>query len=135
MKKLVPWIIMILCVAVAGGAIYWMVFKKDVSVESSVGVEIEAIRPKQMKISEIDSNSFTVEWTTQGRVLGYLKYGDTSNAPSLVAQEVGGTKLVTEHKVKVTDLIPGRKYYFWVMSDNIAFGRDGRALEVLTLSE
>jgi len=35
----------------------------------------------------------------------------------------------------VYGLTPGKKYYFWVMSDDVAFGKNSRALEVLSLTE
>lgn len=134
MKKVIPWII-ILLIAVLAGIVYFAIFRSDIGVTGVDSEGIEEIRPVSMKITEVRKDSFVVEWQTRTSVVGYLKYGDTSNSISLIVQEVQGSEPVQKHKVRVGGLMPGRKYYFWVISDNIAFGRDSRALEVLTLAE
>lgn len=114
-----------------GYAVYSVVLKNAGSVMSGETEGIEAIRPKDMRIVENNGNSFVVEWGTATEVTGYIKYGDTSVTLSLIAQDVAGNEAKKAHRVRIGNLTPGKKYYFWVMSDDIAFGRDGRALEVL----
>ncbi|MBN2100941.1 fibronectin type III domain-containing protein [Candidatus Dojkabacteria bacterium] len=136
MKKFIPWIIVILVLTgTLASILYVAVFKRDVEVSGGEEEGIERIRPRSMKITETGSDYFVVEWETRDSVAGYVKYGDTSSSISLLAQDVKGAEPTEFHKVRVGQLVPGRKYYFWVMSDDIAFGRNGRALEVLTLSE
>lgn len=134
MKKVIPWIILLL-VGVLAGIVYFAIFRGDIGVADVDSEGIEEVRPVSMKITEVRKDSFVVEWQTRTSVVGYLKYGDTSNSVSLIVQEVQGSETTQKHKVIVGGLNPGRNYYFWVISDNVAFGRDGRALEVLTLSE
>jgi hypothetical protein len=134
-KKALPWIIVLLLLALLGFGAYYFIFNKDVSVSSNEMEGLEAIRPRNMQIKEVRSDSFIVEWQTNTEVVGYVKYGDTSTALPLMAQDVEGTEPRKKHRVIVDGLTPGRKYYFWVMSNDIAFGKENRALEVLTLSE
>jgi hypothetical protein len=135
MKNFFPWIIIGLLLIVVGiGGYYWL-NRAKVEVVSSEDEELELIRPLDMRISDIESHSFTVEWETKGEVTGYVKYGDTSTALPLMAQDIKGVEPRTTHKVVVDDLRPGRKYYFLVVSDGIMFGKDNRKLEVLTLSQ
>ncbi|MDD3661754.1 MAG: hypothetical protein PHG63_01690, partial [Candidatus Dojkabacteria bacterium] len=120
------------CLSIAIGT-YLVVYRQDLSVDSSASDGLDAIRPRNMRIVEVERDSFVVTWETQAAVSGYIKYGDTSNALTLLAQDVNGVEPAREHRVRVGSLAGGRKYYFWVMSDNTAFGINGRALEVLTL--
>jgi hypothetical protein len=135
MKKLIPWIIVLILLVVLGAGAYFWIIKPDVSVSGSQLEGIAGFRPLDMRISEVRSDSFVVEWETKSEVVGYIKYGDTSTALPLMAQDEKGSEPCKSHRVVVDGLQPGRKYYFWVMSDNVAFGKDNRALEVLTLSQ
>lgn len=135
MKKVIPWIVVILLIVALAGVAYFAFFRSDIGVTGVESEGIEEIRPINMKITDVRKDSFVVEWQTRTAVVGYLKYGDTSNSISLIVQEVQGSEPAQKHKVRVGGLIPGRKYYFWVISDNIAFGRDSRALEILTIAQ
>lgn len=122
-----------LCVlGLVGFVGYVIIFDQDRDVSSSEIDGLEEIRPQNMRISEVGSDYFVVEWKTENDVSGYVKYGETSTAISLIAQDIDGTAPTRNHVVRVSNLLPGSKYYFWVMSDDVAFGKDGRALEVLT---
>lgn len=121
----------------SGAGIYLLLTRENVSVSGTEETlnqnDLEGIRPRKMKIVETGNDFFVVEWQTNSEVVGYIKYGDTSTSLQLMAQDVQGSTLLRSHRVRVDGLVPGRKYYFWVMSDNVAFGKSGRALEVLTL--
>ena len=132
MKRVLPLISMVLVFITAGFAIYLWVIRPDPEVSSSESEGLEAIRPRDMKITGVGNDYFTVEWSVDTSVSGYVKYGDTSNSLTLIAQDTGGIVPARSHTVMVNNLTPGKKYYFWVMSDDVAFGRNGRALEVLT---
>lgn len=134
MKRFLGWIaVFLLGIGVAVGG-YVLVVKGQVETVGTEEEGLEAIRPRNMRISDITPDSFTVEWEVQASVSGYVMYGDTSNSLNLIAQDVRGAVPAVKHTVVVNGLIPGKKYYFWVMSDETAFGRSGRALEVLTLT-
>ncbi len=127
-------IAIVLLIGVALG-VYLIVIRQDPTVIGGESEGLEAVRPRDMRIVEVESDAFLVKWETKDSISGYIKYGDTSNSITLMAQDVNGTVSSTRHEVRVSNLSPGKKYYFWVMSDDIAFGRNGRALEVLTLSK
>ena len=135
MKNLFIWGISGVLFLALGAFGFWYFSNSQQSVSGVDSVNIDAIRPVDMRIDEIGQNYFIVSWNTKSEVSGYIRYGDTSTAVSLIAQDVSGTKPLKTHKVRVSNLFPGRKYFFWVMSDNIAFGKDGMSLEVLTLAE
>lgn len=133
MKYFISTLILVGVLCGLGYLIYSVVLEQDSDVVSSELEGLEAIRPRNMKITENSGESFVVAWDVASSVTGYIKYGDTSATLSLIAQDVTGTAALKRHKVRVNNLTPGKKYYFWVMSDDIAFGRDGRALEVLMI--
>lgn len=135
MKKFLLASIMVVLLVAVGIAGYIFIFRQDSSVAGSEAEGLEAIRPRNMRITEIAGTSFLVEWEVKSEVSGYLRYGDTSSSVSLIAQDLAGAVPAKKHSVRVTGLVPGKKYYFWVMSDEVAFGRNGRALEVLTIAE
>jgi hypothetical protein len=133
MKYVLATVLLLCVLGGLGYIIYTIVLVQEPSVVSSEMEGLEAIRPRNMKISENTGDSFVVEWEVASSVTGYIKYGDTSATLSLIAQDVNGTAASRRHRVRVSNLTPGKKYYFWVMSDDVAFGRDGRALEVLLI--
>ena len=132
MKRVFFLVIMLVVLASSFFAVYLWIIRPDPTVVSGEVEGLEAIRPRNMRIVETSSDYFVVEWEVDTSVSGYVKYGDTSNSLSLLAQDVEGAVPLKKHRVRVSNLTPGKKYYFWVMSDDVAFGRNGKALEVLT---
>ncbi len=128
-------ILVMAAVVCIGGGAYTYVSTRDSETIADGMDELEAIRPRNMIISEVTATSFVVEWEVNAPVSGYVTYGDTSNSVSLLAQDVNGAEPSRRHTVSVYGLTPGKKYYFWVMSDDVAFGKNSRALEVLSLTE
>jgi hypothetical protein len=135
MKRVMLAVIVTSLIFIAGIAVYWVYFKEEPSTLGTESENLESIRPRNMRITEVTTNSFVVSWEVSSNVSGYIRYGDTSTSLSLIAQDDQGTVPAKEHHATVTGLSPGKKYYFWVMSDEVAFGRNGRALEVLTRAE
>ncbi|MFH1547490.1 MAG: fibronectin type III domain-containing protein [bacterium] len=138
MSKYIPWIvggIVVVSVCITAYLLFRPVGEEDTQGENTNTEELETITPNNMQTSNVSSSSFTVTWETKENSAGFVKYGNTSNSLSLIAQDVNGTKPRTSHKVVVSGLSAGRKYYFFVMSENVAFGKEGRALEVLTTSD
>lgn len=137
MSKYIPWIVGgIVVVSIA--ATTYLLFRptpEEIKERNTNTQELDAITPHKMRTSSITESSFTVTWETRDKTTGFVKYGNTSNSLSLIAQDVNGTDSVATHKVVVSGLTSGRKYYFYIMSDNVAFGKDGRPLEVLTISD
>ena len=135
MKYIIGFVVAALLLVGTGYWVYTNVLESDHTVESSEVEDLEMIRPTNMRISEVTDTSFTVEWKTREAVSGYVKYGPTSSSINLMAQDERGTSPSKRHKVMVSGLSRGQKYYFIVMSDEIAFGRDGVPMEVLTIGE
>jgi hypothetical protein len=132
MKKILIALLLVALLTVVGIVGYNFILRGDTEVIGSGDAGLEDIRPRNMLITEITDTGFVVEWEVKKEVSGYIRYGDTSNSMSLIAQDMQGAVPSRNHVVRVTGLAPGKKYYFWVMSDEIAFGRNSRALEVLT---
>lgn len=135
MKKYIPWVIIAVLILSLGVSTYLIFFADKWSGSDSDADKLEQIRPRKMKIQDVTSSSFTVVWETDSKTTGFVKYGNTSNSLSLIEQDVNGTETRTNHRITIDDLVAGKKYYFYVMSDNVAFGTDGRPLEVLTTSQ
>lgn len=135
MKQAVLAVIVTSLIFTAGIGVYYFFFREEPSVLGSEGKNLEAIRPRNMRITEVTTKTFVVSWEVDASVSGYVRYGDTSTSLSLMAQDDQGAVPAKEHRVTVSGLSPGKKYYFWVMSDDVAFGRNGKALEVLTRAE
>lgn len=135
MKKYLPWIIGGVIIIASLLTSYFLIFRREDSSGDQDLSELEGIQPVNMKIEDVTGTSFKVIWETNSETSGYVKYGNTSNSLSLIAQDVNGTDVRKKHQVVLTGLSEGKKYYFYVMSDNVAFGRDGRPLEVLTVTE
>jgi len=134
MRNLIAVLVTLAVVGTLGYGIYRFVLSSDPVVVGEEVDGLEAVRPRNMRIVDVQLDSFAVEWDVKTPVSGYVKYGDVSNSLALIAQDVEGTKPGTHHRVVVSGLSPGKKYYFWVMSDDTAFGLNGRSLEVLTLT-
>jgi hypothetical protein len=77
--------------------------------------------PKNVKISNKGSNTFTVSWTTDTPVTGYLKYSENPakiNTPAgdIRDQISGSSQGYTNHYVNVTGLNPDKSNYLMVGS-------------------
>lgn len=97
--------------------------------------EPEAI-PKQIRITNISENSFTVSWTTDEAVIGFIKYGLTPSLEETVTDErdelSGQPVSYLVHHVKVEDRKPETKYYFKIGSGKRLFDNNGKPYEVTT---
>lgn len=95
----------------------------------------EAI-PKQVKITNLSENSFTVSWTTDGEITGFVKYGESSSLEKTARDErdelSGTTTPFFTHYVKISNLQPATKYFFKIGSGRKLFDNRGRLYEVTT---
>ena len=67
-------------------------------------------------------NSMTVMWLTDRRCTGWVEYGADKNKLDQKAVSTHDGLIdayITIHKIKITDLKPGVKYYYRVMSEEI----------------
>ena len=66
--------------------------------------------------------SATIEWVTDEPADGFVKYGTRTDS---IAYEEGESELMSEHSVTLTNLMPGRKYFYVINSSDI----DGNKVE------
>lgn len=80
--------------------------------------------PKDVRITNITSSSFTVSWTTDEETSGFIKWGEPSNS-------LDGTELdeITEssktHTATIQGLNSNKTYYFKINSDGRNFDNNG----------
>lgn len=93
--------------------------------------------PKNVKISNKGSNTFTVSWTTDTPVTGYLKYSENPakiNTPAgdIRDQISGSSQGYTNHYINVTGLNPDKTNYLMVGSGSQLYDDSGKPFEVRT---
>lgn len=86
--------------------------------------------PRNVKIVNVKNDSFTVAWTTDTAVTGFVKYSDNPSNLSLTVgdsrdQISGSTNPYTTHYVEVTGLAADKAYYFRIGSGSAIYGEDG----------
>src|SRR6185369_13982375 len=79
--------------------------------------------PKQVKITNVSNDSFTVSFLTDSSVPGYIKYSNDANRLSLQAgddrDQLSGTiGQFTTHHITVRGLDPSTTYYFSIGTAN-----------------
>jgi len=96
------------------------------------------ITPKNVTITNISSDRFTISWITEIPTTGFVKYADTEKINNTASdyrdQLTGDTKQYDTHYVNIENLKPGRKYYFNVGSGgtNNLYDNNGKLYEVTT---
>ena len=94
------------------------------------------ITPKQVKITNISENSFTVSWTTDTQTAGFVKYGSDKELPFIAkderdeSTEESGNFLT--HHVTLKELKSATVYYFKIFSAGKAFDNNGQEYQATT---
>ena len=93
--------------------------------------------PKNIKISNKGSSTFSVSWTTDVPLTGFVKYSDNPakiNLPSGdVRDQISGTSQgYTNHLVNITGLNAGTSYYFLIGSGSQTYDDGGNSFQVRT---
>jgi hypothetical protein len=68
------------------------------------------------KVEEVNTNSVVIRWKTNIDSSGSVLYRTSPEGPSKLAEELS---LSTDHRVKITNLSPGTKYYFTIWSSPV----------------
>lgn len=92
--------------------------------------------PKDIQISNITPNSFTLTFITDSEVSATMSYGD-SRTLEKVAFDIRDTKGPAPHRVHfitVNNLDPGKKYFYTITSGDGTFQNDTIPFEVSTPS-
>lgn len=80
--------------------------------------------PKDVRITNITENSFSISWATQKTVLGFVSWGETSN--SLGKTEVDEFENPSfTHTLSVKSLTPEKTYYFKINSGGTEYDNNG----------
>ena len=94
--------------------------------------------PKKVKITNVQSNQFTVSWITNEATNGLVRFGPTPSLNTTATddreQRSGATVNSQTHYVTLTNLQPATKYYFKIGSgsEKNLFDNQGRPYEVTT---
>lgn len=89
------------------------------------------IKPKNVRISNIDNDSFSVSWTTDKQVGGFITWGDTNTSLSKTSlPDKDGEFFV--HSIDVDGLADQSNYYFSITSDGEEFDNNGQPWEIST---
>jgi len=94
------------------------------------------ITPKEVKITNITENSFTVSWITDSQTSGFIKYGTEKEIPFTAQDDrdqlSGSQGNFFTHHVTLKGLIPSTNYFFKVSSGGKLFDNNGQLYEVRT---
>jgi len=96
--------------------------------------------PKNVKISNLGSTTFSVSWTTDTPLTGLIKYSEDPtkvNTPAGDARDqISGTSQgYTNHSVNVTGLGANKTYYFLIVSGSGTYDENGKPFQVRTLAQ
>lgn len=74
--------------------------------------------PSDIKISNISDNSFTVSWTSQKPVIGFVSFGPGENLGNMATddRDTNGPQSRMTHHVAVKDLEPSTSYFYTISS-------------------
>lgn len=107
------------------------------------GVESQAgptESPKNIKISNRGSTTFSVSWTTDIPLTGLIKYSEDPtkiNTPAGDARDqISGTSQgYTNHSVNVTGLGANKTYYFLIVSGSGTYEDNGKPFQIRTTAQ
>lgn len=92
--------------------------------------------PKQVKITNISENSFTVSWITDSQTVGFVRYGSDKELLIIAKDERDETTEKSSnfftHHVTPKELKPASIYYFKIFSADKAFDNNGQEYQVTT---
>ncbi len=81
------------------------------------------ISPKSVKVTNIGESSFAVSWTTDKKVLSYIKWGEDQNPKKTTQEE--NPEVSNLHYITLRNLTPNKTYYFKINSDGKDFDNNG----------
>jgi hypothetical protein len=86
-----------------------------------------------MRRTNVRDTSFTIVWTTDTAVTGYLNWAPSGTEPATAAYDRRGASVVsTVHSVTVNDLDPSTGYVFDIVSGSTKFTNNGVHFDVST---
>lgn len=93
--------------------------------------------PRELKITNISSDSFTVSWITQNKTAGLVYFGEETSflgdiAKDLRDEETGNSQEYLTHYFVIDNLKPENKYYFQIFSGQKVYDDGEKPYEVTT---
>jgi len=132
-EKYIPTIIaiFILLLAIAGGVI---LIRKGSRLFTRAS---QGIIPREMKITNVTDNSFSVSWITDEETIGFIQYGQGENDLSFTEvddrdQVLGSQNSFFTHHVTLRGLNPATTYFFKINSGGRIFDNGGKSYEIKT---
>ncbi len=134
-NKRIPSLLGLLFLAMSVGIVSW--FGKNYTQlrsKASVGET-----PGNVQISNITDTSFTVSYTTEESVIGVISYGRDSKLGQAGLdnrdREAGKSSPRQLHYIIITQLDPGTKYYFTILSGTMEFRNNNQPYDVTTVGK
>lgn len=90
--------------------------------------------PQNLIVSEVTHDSFSISWQTPSPTLGGIIIGtlaDGSDRRFLFQSRQANRN----HRINVTELVPGTRYYVKIFSDGVIFDDSGQHIKVTTLDK
>lgn len=108
----------ILIILILGLVIGLYLISQETSLFSKAGVSDV---PKEVRISNISDNSFTVSWITDKTTTGFVKFGESEQLGSVASddRDEDSQKKRATHHVTLKNLDPDRVYYYQISPDRI----------------
>lgn len=85
--------------------------------------------PFNTRISIDKSGCLLAEWQTTEKSIGYIKYGDTPDNVTNIAQTAEGLLYSDNHSVSVCTINSQNDYFVVVVSNNIPYGYQGEPIK------
>lgn len=130
LNKRIPTLLVILLLGFLGAIGYWK-FGQQISPD-------ESLVPKEVRITNISDNKFSVSWLTTGKVEGQIEWGVVGEKLEKVAKDDRDTtsavgKRMTHH-VTVSELQPNTQYAFRILSGEtrVRFDNNNKPYAVTT---
>lgn len=96
--------------------------------------------PKNVKISNLGSSTFSVSWTTDTPLTGLIKYSEDPakiNVPAGdVRDQISGTsQSYNSHTVNVSGLTANKTYYFLIVSGSGTYDDNGKPFQIRSTAQ
>lgn len=93
--------------------------------------------PKNVRITNLGTNTFSVSWTTDTPTTGFLKYSENPASVTTPAGDVrdqisGTAQAYTSHYVNVTGLAADTTYYFVIGSGPATYNDENKPFQIRT---
>lgn len=115
----IPTVIGVLLLVLGIGAGVFLVNREQIF---KLGASPE-VSPKDVRITNVSDDSFTVSWVTDKETNAFIKWGETSNLGQTLADS--SATAVAAHSINFAGLSAGRTYYFKINSNGSDYDNNG----------